>query len=283
MRAFTEEEPEGGTARTFHASGVKQFTYRQICDAMRGRQTSKPEDEPLITGPMMLCDMHRILMAESREDRMCAFWATAKFIPSSVVFCTTGRLQKPGYRWAPASLADGGTAFDDLLTDAASAVVSPHGIQFQSQGLILENANSHPLSCSFWVLDDSGEPVWWSFVAPYPASGAFLVPSRDANQHDYIAAALLAADNMVDPSAPPSTFSVLVCIYKNSGGVLYARRGEKATMVRYNPDHDHRKVADFKRPKVRKQIVHKKHLVCEGKIEAVIGHWTDDCQSWCID
>ena len=108
--------------------------------SLRGRCTSKAEDEPLCLANLMELDLAQVLASQSPATRMEAFWRMMPNKPYGLIFSEASRkLTKPGMRWAPATLMGDidvvNWVNESILQADCVAVASERGLNAQFPGM----------------------------------------------------------------------------------------------------------------------------------------------------
>ncbi|KAF3908893.1 hypothetical protein AA313_de0205988 [Arthrobotrys entomopaga] len=109
---------------------------------LRGRETSRKEDEPVCVSTILGLDPKLILKKSTLEDRMVEFYNSVQRFDRRIIFHKHERLQRHGYRWAPRSLLQGGRdllALDYSPGQRFPVTMSPNGgLLVRYSGMVLD-------------------------------------------------------------------------------------------------------------------------------------------------
>lgn len=209
-----------------------RFSLSFAVTAVSRRTTSYREDEALCLGSLLEADMQEITQAE-RKDRLKALWRTLPSIPREILFLREATMEEPGYRWAPSTLLGIPDAGDRvILSSEGTAIATPEGLRTTAHCIDLDSFEyplKRPISGILRIRDqNSGE--LYSLLRQAPLlnkpenfSNFFSIPDVQ-----FIRAALLVEDPVIGRGGK---YCVMVFVYKEEGGVRYARRGDPAFII----------------------------------------------------
>ncbi|OCH91924.1 hypothetical protein OBBRIDRAFT_833835 [Obba rivulosa] len=89
---------------------LKKLNLGDVARSLRGRSTSKPEDETLAISGLLDVNASELVDLPSPE-RMVALLLRVRKIASDIIFLSVPKLERPGFRWAPKTpmISDGPT------------------------------------------------------------------------------------------------------------------------------------------------------------------------------
>ncbi|EMD39856.1 hypothetical protein CERSUDRAFT_92348 [Gelatoporia subvermispora B] len=136
-------------------TGSNKLNLGDVARSLRGRTTSKPEDETLaISG---LLDVNAAELVDlCAEQRMTTFLLRVREVASNIIFLDAPKLQIPGFRWAPTTL----TAGDGPMLGAGSqdAECTSQGLLSVYQGVYFQKTTFR--AGEWWYLHDpSGDRI----------------------------------------------------------------------------------------------------------------------------
>ncbi|KAF4545445.1 Het domain protein [Lasiodiplodia theobromae] len=264
------------------------------CAALHTRSTSFKHDEALCLGSLVGADMGPIVEAEP-DARMKAFWSTMTQVPRDLLFWTEPRLTHPGLRWAPKSFLQAHRKLvPDLKKDSPPpAAVTERGLMAQvySIKLSMKLPLQNPFCDICMISDEDGN---WKYVL---SGFTPALPDEDAlarfsvPEDTYSWAAILATEPLRDTAVEGQSPMVMVFVYAEEDGVIYARRGVAGFI--YHLEHFKRHLGQDAfvdalaaglagPPNKNKSMEGKNHLL-QGSYVAVVGTRVDSLQTWCID
>jgi hypothetical protein len=136
--------------------------------ALASRSTSVLADEALCLGNLLGLDPEMIVQTPD-EDRIWRIWEEQTEYYAAVIFWQGSKLDKKGYRWAPATLFDRSTAHVQTYHyPRLPAQLSNVGLMVQFPG-VLFHAPKRPIRSNFYLQDD--EDVWFQLSCSRKMSG----------------------------------------------------------------------------------------------------------------
>lgn len=158
------------------SSGFFTWAY-----GIRGRSTSKVEDEPICFSTLVGLDPRPVLkcVAASGESlaqkRMECFYEQVKHFDARIVFNEFPRLQKHGYRWAPRSFI--GHFYNPFpgpeRKGIQQAALRPGGgLEVSLAGIKLKGIGAH-LGTTIYVVTGQDSSRWYSVTIRPDAEGAY--------------------------------------------------------------------------------------------------------------
>ncbi|KAL0578607.1 hypothetical protein V5O48_003398 [Marasmius crinis-equi] len=274
------------TATTSTTASVQPATFslRFASIALARRATSVKEDEALCLGSLLEADMRQITSVTRKQDRMRALWASLPCIPREVLFLRERPMEEVGFRWAPRTflgILDAGDVSSVMLGTEGTAWVTPEGLRTEAWGIEVvgllrgQESNSGVLR----VQDGKTGKVYSVFkVGPSAVRGekeevgvkrGFSVPDGEFGR------AVLVLESGELPVGRLMMHCVMVFVWKEEGEVLYARRGDSATIW----------MKDVNVPDPWEGDEEADSFEDEMKFEVteVMGMLSEKPQTWCID
>ena len=204
-------------------------------ETMHGRTTSKPGDELLIMGTLMGLDPGK-LWATPAKDRMEKLYSMRKVWPTLMLFSDGPRLPINGYGWAPRSFSESRLVLSNNLSLASEEIestmskeivgISPtvsrlmglltkSGLMVSLPGFLLL-PREHPLQAPFFFQDIEDQQYYRVGYAGEDGLWGQFAPRKEV----LVRPALVT---MHLKTAPEGQTAILVSIYKEEGGIIYAR------------------------------------------------------------
>lgn len=255
------------------------YSVFNIAHSLVDRTTSYIKDEALCIGSMAGCDVSRILDAPEKL-RMCAFWKNCPVIPQDIIFWRGHRRGEPGFRWAPATLLQGGGSelqdFED--NDRTGILIDEKGLLIEATAILLPNVLDAPLYTTFLVRDAEGNYIC---IATQEVNEANPTPA------DYTSMAILF-DPATDFNDSNRITGVLVYVNGEHEGWDCARRGNTVdvAMPQYTAFDSTAEMFEeqIKNDANRHKVVYRGlNTLFEGSYQAVEGQVERESQYWIID
>jgi len=181
--------------------GVGHSALPSVAGALRGRLSSKMDDETICVATLLDIDPLHILSAKNQISRMKVLIDSVNDFPPSLIFTNVPRLDLDGYRWAPESFMDKNANYAGLLR------VGKPGRRTKD-GLVVSN--------------------YFSYIFPedstFPDAGSFVVKGWESYYR--ITHAHVLTVQVVRPAVileqPPATVSrgIVVDMWREDDGVV---------------------------------------------------------------
>lgn len=230
--------------------------------ALSHRNTTVALDEALCIATLMDLDVSQILPLFNEDERMCKVWdllasANNGSLPRKMIFLDGDKLDRCGYRWAPATLLPPGERYFNPKS-RTSRWLGPQG-KPTPRGLMAEypSYRFRPYSDSphspIWsvfhetphvhfMFKDQIHGTWWAMM--YKSTGTQSPTSQSSSEIkqttfvDLVAKGNLAIVLAEEPSYEPSAFldesyreGLLVTITEETENTLYATLGEAVMLT----------------------------------------------------
>ncbi|KAL0581596.1 hypothetical protein V5O48_000412 [Marasmius crinis-equi] len=269
------------SATTSNASSTQPATFslRFASIALARRATSVKEDEALCLGSLLEADMRQITGAPRKQDRMRALWATLPCIPREVLFLRERTMEEVGFRWAPRTFLGIPNAGNNVvLGTEGTAWVTPEGLRTKAWGMevvgLLWRQEGIP---DVLRIRDGKTGQVYSVIRQAPLlrgekeevgiKQGFGVPEGGFGR-----VVLVLEDGEVGRAGMNC---VMVFVWKEEGGVLYAWRGDPAFIttrdVNVDREDDEEAADNFED-------------ACSGEMDfKVTATLSEKPQTWCID
>lgn len=259
------------------------YSVFNIAHSLVDRTTSYMKDEALCIGSMAGCDVSRILDAPG-ELRMCAFWKNCPVIPQDIMFWRGQRLEEPGFRWAPATLLQGGgSELQDFEENNRTGVLlDEKGLLIEATAILLPNVLDAPLYRTFFVRDGGGNYIC---LATREVNDTESTP--EVTVSNYTSMAILF-DPATDFNDSNRITGVLVYVHGEDEGIVCARRGNTVdvAMPRYTAFNATVEMFEeqMNEDAEKHKVVHRGlNTLFDGEYQAIEGRVLSESQYWIID
>ncbi|KAI9768163.1 MAG: hypothetical protein M1840_004993 [Geoglossum simile] len=183
-----------------------------LCDNIKWRTTSKPEDEFICLATLLGRNIKDAVSCP-HEERMKWLFSSLSSVPASIIFHDRPRVQQTCYRWIPTSVLNSSIIIGG---DAQTAIPSPDGLRVTYPGLLL-------LPNPDFYESEPNSPIFLEGPRPYAIyiTGETSVPRRN---YKGLQLAMVFED-FSDRSMEyvPKVRGLLVVITKREPSAIFAR------------------------------------------------------------
>lgn len=180
---------------------------------MKNRSTSRIEDEAVCFATLLGLDIGPILDRPSTEERMELVFSQLKHVSAKIIFSHSRRIEKEGFRWAPATFRENTKTYEPGITFMNFGEIRPEGLVVRYDAIMLQREAGNKVAVPATQIE-----VDSSILSLRESGKRGLYP---ASRRVWDAALLFEKHGA--PVSTLSTDAILIEMMKREDDVIFAR------------------------------------------------------------